>query len=319
MKVEHLEYFIDFVETRSVSATAGHFYLSTQGMSRALHQLEKESGYVLFDNEGGYLKLTRAGRLFAEHARHMVEDYRAMQKALRGMSPDAVSGASPVRVLATPAANRYLTPFLDLQNLGSFPFDVLLREGSLSECVELLGTHAPARTLGLVSLPVTEKYLGIVESPDEKGLIFEPLVRSSVVALVSTSSHLSREGELRQSDVASLKCGYLLDEMLLDYVDDYVREEDLRTVTSNLSILEDQIAANQIVTFMVKMYFATRRLPTGVTALPCPDAPKVLFGFLGVEQSYADDDLALVRDAVRKTLKKGVDDDRFAGLYEYVG
>lgn len=38
MKIEHLEYLVDFAETRSVSVTAGHFYISTQGMSRALHR-----------------------------------------------------------------------------------------------------------------------------------------------------------------------------------------------------------------------------------------------------------------------------------------
>lgn len=322
MKLEYLEYLVDFAETRSVGATAGRFYLSTQGMNRALHQLEKESGYVLFQNEGGYLKFTRAGMVFVERARAIVGEYRMLQQAMRGIPGDhgQESDAAPLRLLATPASTRYLLPFLDLQAPRAFPFEVLLREESLASCVEILKATAPTRTLALVSLPCTEKYLGLVqETTGESRLAFGPLIKSDVIALVSTSSQLSRkETFVTPRDLEGVKCGYLLDEMLLDYVDDFVRDSDMRTITSNLSILEEQIATNQIVTFMARLYLATRRLPEGVTALPCPNSPEVLFGFLATSDVLVDPDVGSLCQSVQSTLLAKSEEERFSELYRCV-
>lgn len=323
MKLEYLEYLVDFAETRSVGATAGRFYLSTQGMNRALHQLERESGYVLFQNEGGYLRFTRAGMVFVERARAIVGEYRMLQKDMRSIPSDHEqdSGVAPLRLLATPASTRYLLPFLDLQAPGAFPFEVFLREESLASCVEMLKSTAPTRTLALVSLPCTDKYLGLVHevTGGESGLVFEPLIESDVVAMVSTSSQLSRKEAFEvPRDLEGVKCGYLLDEMLLDYIDDFVRDGDMRTITSNLSILEEQIATNQIVTFMARLYLATRRLPEGVTALPCSRSPKVLFGFLAASGVLADSDVETLCESARFTLHAKASEDRFANLYRCV-
>lgn len=322
MKIEYLEYLVDFAETRSVSATAGHFYLSTQGMSRALHQLEKESGHVLFENSGGYLKFTRAGMRFVEKAHGIVDNYHDLQKTMRAFASDAASATKPpVRVIATPASTRYLIPFLNLQAPGAFPFEVSLREESLGACIDTLKTTQPERALCLVSLPATDKFLGLLEEARESQLLaFEPLAKSSVIALVSSSSPLSQQAAFDISNhlTEGVKCGYLLDEMLLDFTDDYVREDDMRTVTSNLSLLEDQIANNQVISFMAKMYFATKKVPEGITALPCKGTPEVLFGLLATRDAFANEDVAHLRSAIRGTLQMKEGNDRFKGLYTYI-
>lgn len=319
MKIEYLEYLVDFAETRSVSATAGHFYLSTQGMSRALHQLEKESGHILFENGGGYLKFTRAGMRFVDQARRIVGDYHDLQKTMRAFSSDTASATKPpVRVVATPAAARYLIPFLNLQAPGTFPFEVSLREENLGTCIATLKAAQPDRTLCLVSLPATDKFLGLLNETSSSGpLAFEPLAKSSVIALVSSSSALSQKKEFDTAkDLAGgIKCGYLLDEMLLDFIDDYVRDDDMRTVTSNLSLLEDQIANNQIISFMAKMYFATKKVPEGITVLPCKGTPEVMFGLLATRKAFANEDIAHLGSTIRGMLQMKEGNERFKGLY----
>lgn len=317
MKTEYLEYFVDFAETQSVAATASHFYLSTQGMNRALHQLEKESGHVLVESDAGSLRLTQAGTLFAEHARRVVDEQHEMQRAMRAFSGEtAASNDAAVKVIATPAFARYFMPVLDLQAPDCFDFDVLFREASLSSCVDTLATLDPPHTMGLVSFPCVEKYESLVNDDTRRGLTFEPLAKSNVVTLVSTSSRFAQQDAFHvPADLSQVKCGYLMDEMLLDYIDDYVRDESLLTVTSNLSILEDQVATDRIVTFMVRVYLAIQKLPRGIKALPCPEAPEVVFGFLSTDSALEDPDLGTLRASIRATLKSCEDTPRFRGSY----
>ena len=42
MHIEYLYYFRDFSKSLSISKTAAEYYMTPQGLSRALHQLEKD-------------------------------------------------------------------------------------------------------------------------------------------------------------------------------------------------------------------------------------------------------------------------------------
>ncbi|MGI6217668.1 MAG: LysR family transcriptional regulator [Coriobacteriales bacterium] len=350
MKIEYLEYLVDFSKTHSVSATAKHFYLSAQGMSRALHQVEKESGYVLFDNEGGYLRLTRAGQLFVEHAMSIVDAKRDLDQSMHALTSQSSQSRNYVRLYATPAATRYLLPILDLQSPGMFPFDVLLREENLRVCAESISTCATKNCLSLVSFPLVDRYLSVVREFESQDLIFEPLIKSSVIALVSTSSVLSKNESFSiDKDLVGLKVGYLQDDMLIDVIDDYVRDEDIVTVTSNLSILEDQVSASHIVTFMVQLFTALHQLPTGICSLPCEGTPEVMFGLLypanstletqksqdgncaasndqsgsgaKLEEPEIDSNISsinILRNKIRNVIAHNETSPRFAGLYTCV-
>ena len=61
MRTEYLDYFVKVVEIGTISAAAELLYISPQGLSQAIQQLEKELGAVLFCREGSKLHLTAAG------------------------------------------------------------------------------------------------------------------------------------------------------------------------------------------------------------------------------------------------------------------
>lgn len=83
MKIEQMEYLVYFAQTGSVAATASHFYMTKQGMNKALHQLEHDSGYMLFESEFGGLKLTKAGEEFAARAQAVIDDLRDLRRGMR--------------------------------------------------------------------------------------------------------------------------------------------------------------------------------------------------------------------------------------------
>ena len=66
MHIEYLYYFRDFSKSLSISKTAAEYYMTPQGLSRALHQLEKDFGITLMAYNNNAVTLTPAGKELAE-------------------------------------------------------------------------------------------------------------------------------------------------------------------------------------------------------------------------------------------------------------
>lgn len=308
MKIEQLEYLVYFFKTGSVAAAASHFYMTKQGMNKALHQLERDSGYVLFEGDAGGLKLTKAGDEFARSAASVVSSYYDLKREMCAFSEQGRDPSKPsVTVVATSAAMRYLVPLLGLQNPGVFPFEVLLREMSQHEISETLSLRRMDKILGLFTIPVCEKYkTRLDETLKSKGLLFDLLGESPVYALVSSSSKLA---QLKSFDIgrdlAGQKVGYLADEMLRDVLDDYVRDEDVRTVTGNIDLLDDQIANNRLITFAPSPRLIAKRPPVGIMPVPCSGGVRIRYGLVRTRENQLDPNILQVMTRITSTLSAG--------------
>lgn len=305
MKIEHLEYLVYFAHAKSVTATASHFYMTKQGMNKALHQLESDSGYVLFENGSSGLRLTKAGEEFVLRAEAIVGDMNDLRDAMRIFaSHDTDLPGSAVIVSATPAAMRYLLPQLNLQNPGMFPFEIYLREMSQREIAEMLTLRRSERILGLLTFPAMDCYWEEFEETLQEGdLIYDELGTSDVYALVSTSSMLSHLDEFDiHRDLAGQKVGYLSDEMLRDALDDYVRDEDIRTVTGNIDLLDEQIVTNRLITFAPSPRLLAKHPPRGIAAIPCSNDIRVRFGLVRTKENRDDADILQVVTRIKAAL-----------------
>lgn len=90
MRTEYLDYFVKVVEIGTISAAAELLYISPQGLSQAIQQLEKELGAVLFCREGSKLHLTAAGSEAYELANKILRASDALQQR---MNSSRASGA----------------------------------------------------------------------------------------------------------------------------------------------------------------------------------------------------------------------------------
>ena len=61
MHIEYLYYFRAFSQNMSISKTAARYYMTPQGVSRAIHQLEKDFGVKLTLYQNNAISLTPAG------------------------------------------------------------------------------------------------------------------------------------------------------------------------------------------------------------------------------------------------------------------
>lgn len=74
MNVSHLEYYVTAVREGSYSRAARKLFVSTQAVSRAVRELEKEYGTSLMVREGRGIKPTSVGLLFYDQANLILEE-----------------------------------------------------------------------------------------------------------------------------------------------------------------------------------------------------------------------------------------------------
>ncbi|PZD94988.1 LysR family transcriptional regulator [Paenibacillus sambharensis] len=87
MNIEALEYFIKVYEKKSVSAAAKDLFITPQGISKTIKQLEMELEAELFTRGPRGMEATEAGELLharAKHIRYLLEDIKKEISILSG-------------------------------------------------------------------------------------------------------------------------------------------------------------------------------------------------------------------------------------------
>ena len=100
MDVHALEYLLLIAETGSVSAAAEKAHLSQPAMTQCLAKLEQEAGWPLFTRVNRRLVPTRAGRIYLDGAREMVqikeETYQSIQQLRLRQDSLRITGSADV-------------------------------------------------------------------------------------------------------------------------------------------------------------------------------------------------------------------------------
>jgi DNA-binding transcriptional LysR family regulator len=90
MELRHLRYFVAVAEEENVSRAASKLHVSQPGISRQIHDLEDEIGFLLFERSGRSVRLTVAGRIFFGEARDILQRTAdAVKKARAGLASQA--------------------------------------------------------------------------------------------------------------------------------------------------------------------------------------------------------------------------------------
>jgi len=86
MNINQILYFLDIAETRSLNQSAANLYISPQGLSRAITQLERKVGITLFTRTNRGMALTEYGRQFLPHARLFWAAYEKFRQSVAHLS-----------------------------------------------------------------------------------------------------------------------------------------------------------------------------------------------------------------------------------------
>lgn len=120
MRISDLQYLLKVVEMQSISRAAEQMYITQQGLSRIINNLEKELDVTLFLRRNNAIELTAIGEKVVEHARTISGDYSAMLRDINQYQSSAL-GTAEFTIYATPVICITLLPKIFLSLYQEYP------------------------------------------------------------------------------------------------------------------------------------------------------------------------------------------------------
>lgn len=245
MRLENLDYFVKVVDCGSISSAAAALFISPQGLSQAIQQLEREISVSLFYREKNRLHLTTAGEKVYQAAIEMLGINSRLLKQLQSGKGSPSGGRNDqLQILASPVANMTFLPrALNLFLRRNPKANVQVTEIQPEEMLRQLHEQPQSLcTLPVFALPWSVFEAAIQDRP--VALDFYELARCRVKACVSLKSELASHHVL---GIADLKLHPLViyndDEKLLHTLFPGAEFPNIRLRTTNLSMCRSIIAS----------------------------------------------------------------------------
>lgn len=294
MNVDYLKYFLDVAETQSISKAARINFLSPQGMSRAMSELERELGCKLLDRFSNRLVLSRSGVDLIPFAREVVENYsrlegRAVELARRESTAE---GTVAIHLLCQRLAGLAILPASVMGKLLSRDSAVIFREIDSRETLNIMRTALPENgkegiaEIGFVTIFDSENPSNFedIRKLIDLGYEYRPYLTTHDMALVSTRSKLAGKDKLTKEDILSypLAC---TDTILYTLLKERFGEDAIAMTTGESAFRRKLVEDDLVITFMPATYQLHANL-NGLSVLkPFEDSYDVQVGFVGLKEN----------------------------------
>ena len=175
MELRHLRYFVAIAEEQSFRRAASRLHVSQSPLSRQMKDLEEEMTVELFEPDGRGIKLTAAGKFFAERARSILASVDSAVEEAKGVAEGRLGtvvigfepGATFTGALAAlVAAFRRRVPRVGLQlvAMNSPEQWTALHDGAITFAY---GAYGPADD-ALTCMEMTSDRLGLLLALDHR-------------------------------------------------------------------------------------------------------------------------------------------------------
>lgn len=247
----------------SITKAAQSYHISQQGMSRAISQLEKSYGVVLFERKGNAIALTEAGRVFLKEVEPIIQAHNHLNSAIARFEGGPRGGSKGlVRVMMTLNVAFNIWPALSKPLHERCPrIEFSVHEMWQRDIIQELGSSTQGDSFSLVTLPST--FADVFGNPS---LEFVPLLDIELMACVAKTSRFAKRAYMSIADLRTARLALFDDPGLLLMIKKImgVDELDERNFiqTNNPSLLEDEVMENEAVTFgntFVKRYAASSK------------------------------------------------------------
>lgn len=192
VRVETLEYVLAVVRRGSISRAADEVFVSEQGLSKALKNLETELGVAIFERSGRGVRLTRAGEIVVRHAERIAASKGDMLDELGRLACDesAYARSDELEIRAMPYVCNTLFDALEPLMMSCGLSECVVREIDLDEVLDAVRADE-LDSFALVALLEEER--GMVDGCGGGARVrFEPMFSTDIVAMGASS--LLREG-----------------------------------------------------------------------------------------------------------------------------
>jgi DNA-binding transcriptional LysR family regulator len=163
MHIETLKVFCDLADLRSFSRTAEKHLLSQSAVSQQLAQLELAHKCQLIDRKKRPIELTKAGQLFYQASKDMLDRHEQLKNELSSLQKSSVSR---INVAAIFSIGMHTLPDYVKKFMVSYPdVNVHIEYFSASRIYELVLSGDV--DIGLVAVPKRDKRLDVYDFEDE--------------------------------------------------------------------------------------------------------------------------------------------------------
>ena len=188
MELRHLRYFVAVAEEGSVTVAAEkRLHTAQPSLSRQMRDLELEIGVELMVRGPRGIELTKAGRVFLDHARIALLQVEAATEAARWA--------------AEPTKTAFTVGFLTGMEMDWLPaLMAVLQEELASTEITLVSQQSPELAAGLMRGRIDLAFLR--PEADTPGLIYRVLRHEPLIVVLPASHPLAKEGSIRPQALA---------------------------------------------------------------------------------------------------------------------
>ena len=230
MRIDQIQYVITAHRHQSISQAAEALFVTQPSLSRAITALEKELGTQLFHRTYQGATLTPIGEKLLPHFEAILEETRQIDTLLAEEQAQDVS--TTLRISASAIlCNNLLPDTIDLFRKSYPNIEIDIREEYEIDILDALENNKSDFAFLSVSPNVNADILSLVES---KNLTRQFLLRSSIVAIVSSKSPLAKLDVITPKDLTSSPL--ILDKKVKPYVEmtekqhiTFAQDRDART------------------------------------------------------------------------------------------
>ncbi|HBC8071998.1 TPA: LysR family transcriptional regulator [Enterococcus faecalis] len=265
MNIQLLKYFIEIVNTRSLSAAARNLFVTQPTLSLALKKMESELGTALFDHSDQPFQLTDTGVYLYEHGQEVVFQFDQLVTDIREMNQKPVKKQLLLGLTTLFAVqfmkeiSRFLTTHphvnLILQQDGSPKLQTMLANKEID--------------MGLISFPNTLPEI----------IHIEPLETTTkgyhVYVVVPESNPLSQYEKLTFKDLkdqrfSSLSDNFMIGRLLLDRTRSFGYEPNIILHNDDLQVLLYSLQKNNSICLLPIEYYEVGK-SQGLKWIPLKD------------------------------------------------
>jgi len=186
MELRHLRYFVAVAEELSFTRAAERLHVSQPPLSQQIKQLEEEVQSQLFDRSRRWVRLTRSGRLFLDHARQVLEEVeRAVLSARRTMGSERDLSVASTTWTNLTAVSRILRCFSEAHR------EIRIEVQTLNSMLQVRAVKARTVDVGFMFSP-----------PADDALQIARLVKYPLMVALHTNHRLAARAELSPGDLA---------------------------------------------------------------------------------------------------------------------
>ena len=189
MTLNQILYFQKVARLENYHQAAEELYISQPSLSRSMASLEDELGVTLFEKKGRGVELTKAGRLFLEHADRIVSDCNVAVDKMQELSSDG--GKIDIGYIF-PLAGHYIPhkvrKFLDMEKNRNVVFN-------------FWQNHTPAIEKKVRSGELDIGFGGYLHKKED--MEFFPLINQELVIITPESHPLGKDESVSLSEMGN--------------------------------------------------------------------------------------------------------------------